>query len=85
VRIVEEDKKKTTFIIEWGSFSYNVMPFGLKNSPAIFSRIVIASFREFIHNFIKVYMDYWTIYGFLKEHVVLLLLYFIDVGNCRYS
>jgi hypothetical protein len=44
VRIVEEDKKKTKFIIEWGSFAYNVMPFSLKNAPAIFSRIVIESF-----------------------------------------
>jgi hypothetical protein len=34
VRIVEEDKTKTTFAIEWGCFSYNVMPFGLKNAPA---------------------------------------------------
>jgi hypothetical protein len=44
VRIVEEDKNKTTFIIEWGSFAYNMMPFSLKNAPAVFSRIVIASF-----------------------------------------
>jgi hypothetical protein len=44
VRIVEEDKKKTTFIIEWGSFAYNVMPFGLKNAPTVFSQIVIAAF-----------------------------------------
>jgi hypothetical protein len=41
VRIIEEDTKKTTFINEWGSFAYNVMPFGLKNAPGVFSRIVI--------------------------------------------
>jgi hypothetical protein len=45
VRIVEEDKKKTTFIIEWGSFTYNVMPFSLKNTPAVFSMILITNFR----------------------------------------
>jgi hypothetical protein len=76
VRIVEEDKKKTTFITEWGYFAYNVMSFGLKNAPAVFSRIVIASFREFIHKFIEVYMDDWTIYSLLKEHVALLRLMF---------
>ena len=54
VGITEEDKRKTTFITEWGSFAYNVMSFGLMNAPAIFSRIVIASFREFIHKFIEV-------------------------------
>ena len=44
VGIVEEDKKKTTFITEWGSFSYNVMPFSLKNSPTFFSQFLIESF-----------------------------------------
>lgn len=30
--------------------AYNVMPFGLNNAPAaMFSRIVIASIREYIH------------------------------------
>jgi hypothetical protein len=80
VRIVEEDKRKTTFITEWGSFAYNVMPFGLKNAPAVFSRIVIASFREFIHKFIEVYMDDWMVYSLLKEHVALLRLMF---DRCR--
>jgi hypothetical protein len=72
VRITEEDKRKTTFITEWGSFPYNVIPFDLRNAPAIFSRIVIVAFKEFIHKFIEVYMDDWTIYSLLKEHVALL-------------
>jgi hypothetical protein len=76
VRIVEEEKNKTTFIIEWGSFTYNVIPFSLKNALAVFSRIAITSFREFIHKFIEVYMDYWMIYILLKEHVALLCLMF---------
>jgi hypothetical protein len=61
VRILEEEKNKTTFITKWGSFAYNLMPFGLKNTPAVFSRIVIAAFREFIHKFIEVYMHDWMI------------------------
>jgi hypothetical protein len=78
--IVKEEKKKTTFITEWGSFAYNVMPFGLKNVHAIFFKIVIATFREFIHKFIEVYMDDWMIYILLKEHVELLQLMF---DRCR--
>lgn len=31
VQIVEEDKKKTTFTTECGSYAYHVMPFELKN------------------------------------------------------
>jgi hypothetical protein len=41
VIIEEEAKKNTTLTAEWGSFSYNVMPFGIKNVPVVFSRIVI--------------------------------------------
>jgi hypothetical protein len=80
VIIAEEDKKKTTFTIEWGSFAYNVMPFRLKNAPFIFSRIIIVAFRDFIHRFIEVSMDDWTVYNYLKEHIVLLRLMF---NRCR--
>jgi hypothetical protein len=71
-----EDKRKTTFITKWGSFAYNVMSFSLKSTPAVFSRIVIETFQEFIHKFIEVYMDDWIVYNLLKEHVGLLRLMF---------
>ena len=45
------------------------MPFGLKNAPAIFSRVVIAVFKEFIHKFLEVYFDDWTIFGLMDKHV----------------
>jgi hypothetical protein len=48
------------------------MPFGLKNAPTIFSRVVIAAFKEFIHQFLEVYLDDWTIYSLLKDHVKVL-------------
>jgi hypothetical protein len=31
VHITEEDRAKTSFAMEWGSFAYTVMPFGSKN------------------------------------------------------
>jgi len=61
-RISKEDKKKTTFTTECGSFSYNFMPFGLKNSPSMFSWIVIEALCDFIHKFIEVYLDDWIVY-----------------------
>jgi hypothetical protein len=54
---MEEYQAKPTFVTEWGSFSYMVIPFGLKNSSAMFSRIVVAAFKEFIHKFLEVYLD----------------------------
>jgi hypothetical protein len=52
------------------------MLFALKNAPAVFSQIVIAAFREFIHKFVEVYMDDWMVYNLLKYHVGLLWLMF---------
>ena len=45
IRITKEDRHKKIFAAEWGCFQYTVMPFGLKNAPAIFSRIVVATFN----------------------------------------
>ena len=45
------------------------MPFGLKNAPAIFSRVVVAVFKEYIHKFLEVYFDDWTVFGLIKKHI----------------
>ena len=37
VPIAKEDQKKTTFVCKFVSFTYKVMPFGLKNAPTVFS------------------------------------------------
>jgi hypothetical protein len=72
IKIAQEDKHKTTFATEWGSYQYIVMSFGLKNAPAIFSKVVIGSFKEFIHHFLEVDLDDWTVYSLLKNHVEVL-------------
>jgi len=58
VRIMEEDRRKATFTTEWCSFAYNVMPFGLKNIPIVFSQIVVVSFFDLFTSSLK-YI--WTI------------------------
>jgi hypothetical protein len=45
IKITKEDHHKTTFSTEWGSYQYTMMPFGLKNSPTIFSRVVVEAFK----------------------------------------
>jgi hypothetical protein len=54
IKITHEDRYKTTFTMEWGYYQYTVIPFGLKNAPKIFFRVVITSFKEFIHQFLEV-------------------------------
>jgi hypothetical protein len=49
IKIAHEDRYKTNFTMKWGYYQYTVMPFGMNNSPTIFSRVVIAAFKEFIH------------------------------------
>jgi hypothetical protein len=43
--IAKEDRHKTTFATDWGSYQYIVMPFGLKNAPTILSRVVVEAFK----------------------------------------
>jgi hypothetical protein len=41
IPISKEDFHKTTFSTEWGSYQYTIIPFGFKNAPTIFSRVVV--------------------------------------------
>lgn len=74
IKIMMEDRSKTTFTIEWDCFQYTVIPFGLKNVPAIFSRIVVAAFKEYIHKFLEVYLNDWIVFGLVKHHIASLRL-----------
>ena len=58
-----------TFVTKWECYQYMVMPFGLKNAPAIFSRIVVSTFKDFIHKFPKVYFYDWTVFGLVRDHI----------------
>ena len=68
VPIAKEDQMKTTFVCEFGAFAYKFMPFGLKNAPAAFSRIVVKAFQEYIYKTMVVYFDDSKIYSMLKDH-----------------
>ena len=69
IRIAKEDRHKKTFVMEWGCFQYTAMPFGMNNASAIFSRLVVAEIKYFIQKFLQVYMDDWTVYGLIKDHL----------------
>jgi len=56
------------------------MLFGLKNVPAIFLRIVVVAFKEYIHKFLEVYLDDWIVFGLVKHHVASLRLM---LDTCR--
>jgi len=40
ISIAPKDKYKTTFVIDWGAFTWVVMPFGVKNGPPTYHRVM---------------------------------------------
>jgi hypothetical protein len=57
-----------------------MMPFGLNNSLAIVSRVVIEAFKEFLHKFLEAYFDDWIVLSLLKNHIECLRLM---LDKCR--
>ena len=57
IRMALEDMEKIIFLTMWGTFSYKVMPFGLKNTGATYQRAMVTLFHDMMHKKIEVYMD----------------------------
>ncbi|KAL2652109.1 hypothetical protein R1flu_020237 [Riccia fluitans] len=69
VSVAKRDREKTAFITEWGAFAYRVMPFGLKNAPFSFQRVVTTMFEEYLNDFMQTYLNDFTVYGFRNDHL----------------
>ncbi|RVX07814.1 Transposon Ty3-I Gag-Pol polyprotein [Vitis vinifera] len=54
--LVDKDMEKTSFITEWGTYCYRVMPFGLKNAGATYQRAA-TTFHDMMHRDVEVYVD----------------------------
>ncbi|KAL0448335.1 UNVERIFIED_CONTAM: Retrovirus-related Pol polyprotein from transposon gypsy [Sesamum latifolium] len=55
--MAEEDRDKTSFVMENGVYYYNVMPFGLKNAGATYQRLMNRMFKDLIRSTMEVYVD----------------------------
>jgi len=69
VKIHPIDQHKTTFASEWGTYAYNVMPFGLSNDPSTFQRMMCHAFKDFLMKFLEVFMDKFCVYSTQKDHL----------------
>ena len=68
IQIAEKDRYKTTFVVPFGHYEWNVMSFGLKNAPSEFQNIMNEIFNQF-SDFIIVYIDDVLVYSTsIEEH-----------------
>jgi len=52
-----DDREKTSFITDRGTYCYKVMPFGLKNAGATYQRLVNRMFAKQLGTIMEVYID----------------------------
>ncbi len=73
IPLQDASKDITSFVTPWGTYKFNVLPFGLKNAPAIFQKIMSKVLRECV-DFAVVYIDDILIFSELVED---------HVSHCR--
>lgn len=57
IEIAPEDQHNTAFTTPWGTFCYNVMPFGIKNAGVTYQRAMTVIFHDLIHIIMEDYVD----------------------------
>ena len=62
VPVQEQGREKTAFCTPWGRWEYNMMPFGLRNAPAIFQRMMYIILAD-TPRYAQAYMDDVVIYS----------------------
>jgi hypothetical protein len=61
------------------------MPFGLKNAPTIFSRVVVEAFKDFLQKLLEAYFDDWTVFILMKDHIECFQLMIDKCRQCQIS
>ena len=94
IKITDKDTKKTVFGCRFGTFEYKVMPFGLKNAPATFQRLMNHVFKDLLDVCVKVYLDDILIFSnSWAEHLKHLRIVFeqlrqyklyVNIRNCQF-
>ena len=81
-----KDSEKTAFSTEQGHFEFKRMPFGLKNAPATFQRIMDEVLRGLFEDTCLVYLDDIIIYSSsLQEHLQKLIKVFKRLESANFK
>ena len=80
VRLREDCKEKTTFVCRYGTYQFEVMPFGLMNAPSTFQRMMDQVFRHL--DFVRVYLDDVVVFSeSLETHMKHLNMVFTTIAE----
>ena len=70
IEVEPEDREKTAFTTHNGHYEFTRKPFGLKNAPATFQRMMNNVLREHINKICVMYMDNILVFSTsLQEHL----------------
>jgi hypothetical protein len=47
-----------------------VMPFGVKNGPPTFQRVINRAFKKYLDEFMKIFLDDFTVYSDMGSHLM---------------
>jgi len=85
IRIRSGDEYKTAFVCSLGHFEFRVMPFGFKNAPACFQRMIDTALSDYLGKFCYAYIDDIIIFSDdLSEHHLHVKKYYYNLGNFIY-
>nr|GEZ54326.1 putative reverse transcriptase domain-containing protein [Tanacetum cinerariifolium] len=77
LRVQEQDVPKTVFRTRYGRYEFQVMPFGLKNAPAVFMDLMNRMCKPYLDKFVTIFIDDILIYSKnekeQKEHLTAIL------------
>lgn len=84
IEVDPHDIAKTAFTVEHGRYEYTRMPFGLKNAPATFQRVMDNVLKDLQNKICLVYMDDIIVYSTsLIEHMQNLRKVFIALAKAN--
>ncbi|KAL0536139.1 hypothetical protein IC582_025073 [Cucumis melo] len=67
LKVRESDIAKTSFRMRYGHYEFQVMPFGLKNAPAVFMDLINRIFHQYLDQFVIVFIDDILVYSVDRE------------------
>lgn len=71
IPILPNDRHKTAFSTPTGHYEFTRMPFGLRNAPASFQRMMNEVLHDYINNICVVYLDDILVFSTsLQEHIL---------------